>query len=392
MKTEAAVKCAYSQMMPIEQIIPNPRNPNTHPAKQITLLGKVIKAQGWRSPITVSNLSGFIVRGHARLEAAHLIGCTQCPVDFQDYDTEAQEWADMIADNKIAELAELDPLKLKDILGELDLSGLDMDLTGFGGKEIDELMAQFFVPNEGLTDEDEVPNAPEEPICNPGDLWQLGKHRLLCGNATVVTDVERLMGGEEADMVFTDPPYGIGYEYISHDDADNQENALLVEDAFNLFSCGKVWTCGKMNLARDITRFGEAKVVVWYKKFAQAGSGLGGASTWEPVLVVSPKIKQLNNDVLEIPTDREPGLREKHSCPKPVALYVELIKSFSNSNCNIVDPFGGSGSTLIACEKLGRRCFIMEIESRYCDVIVKRWEQYTGKNAVLSTEVNVSGQ
>ena len=148
-----------------------------------------------------------------------------------------------------------------------------------------------------------------------------------------------------------------------------------------------------MNLARDIERFGKTKIAVWHKKFAMAGNGIGGASTWEPVLIINPQKRGLNNDVLVIKTDKEfvdgVNLRELHSCPKPVGLYEELINSLSEPKSYVFEPFCGSGTTLIAAEKTGRKCFGMEMSPRYCDVIVARWEQFTGKKAVLSELVKV---
>jgi len=137
------IRCAHNKVVPTEDLVPHPRNPNTHPLKQIKLLAKIIKTQGWRAPITVSTLSGFIVRGHARLEAAKLIGCSHCPVDFQDYDNNAQELADLVADNKIAELAELNIPKVHDLLSELDIGGFDLELAGFGDEEMSELLGQI---------------------------------------------------------------------------------------------------------------------------------------------------------------------------------------------------------------------------------------------------------
>ena len=143
-----------------------------------------------------------------------------------------------------------------------------------------------------------------------------------------------------------------------------------------------------MYLDRDIVRFGKDNFAVWHKKFAIAGNGIGGASTWEPILILNPQKKGLNNDVLVIKTDKEfvngKNLRELHSCPKPVGLYQELIDSLSENKSNIFEPFCGSGTTLIACEKTNRKCFGMEISPRYCDVIINRWEEFTGKKAVLS--------
>ncbi len=260
----------------------------------------------------------------------------------------------------------------------LDLPGVDLDLEDFNVSG-----------TEGLTDEDQIPDV-VEPKAKRGDIYKLGNHRLMCGDSTSEDDVAKLMDGEKADMVFTDPPYGIGYEYANHDDSNPEENKKLVENVFRLHQCGKVWTPGLMNLGRDLERFGKTKVAVWYKKFAQAGNGIGGASTWEPVLIFNPTEKSLSNDVIVISTEREfvngKNLRELHSCPKPVGLFEHLIKSLSKDSDVVFEPFCGSGTTLIACEKTGRSCRGMEMDPQYIDVIITRWEQFTGQTAELISQ------
>jgi len=149
------VHCAYDEMIAIENLIGNPRNPNTHPQKQIELLAKIIKNQGWRAPITVSNRSGFVVRGHGRLLAAQLLGVEQVPVDHQDYASDAEEWADLIADNRIAELSSINPGLLTELLEELDTGDFDMDLTGFDENELSKLMTNFAIPDEEFREYDE---------------------------------------------------------------------------------------------------------------------------------------------------------------------------------------------------------------------------------------------
>lgn len=149
------VHCSFDEIADAASLVPNPRNPNTHPEKQIQLLAKIIKAQGWRAPITVSNRSGFIVRGHGRLMAAQFLGVDQAPVDRQDYATEAEEWADLIADNRIAELAEMDSAMLTELIQELSAGGLDIELTGFDRADLDRLAAQFNVPDEDFPEYDE---------------------------------------------------------------------------------------------------------------------------------------------------------------------------------------------------------------------------------------------
>jgi DNA modification methylase len=199
--------------------------------------------------------------------------------------------------------------------------------------------------------------------------------------------VVALVGGAECDLTLTDPPYGIGYRYREHDDSSNAVNARLVHDALSLGPAAKAWTPGLNNLARDIRRFGKARVIVWRKGFASAGNGLGGASTWEPILVVGQTpARNLHNDVLEIKTDRANveglSLRALHSCPKPVALYETLATALTRRGQRIYEPFSGSGTTIIACERSGRECRAIELTPAYVDVALARWCEFTGKDAV----------
>jgi len=186
---DVPVWCVHDKIIDCEKLVPNPKNPNTHPRKQLELLGKIIKTQGWRSPITVSNRSGFIVKGHGRLEAANAAGILQAPIDYQDYASEAEEWADMVTDNRLAEIAEIDKGKLASIMAELKMTDIDMELSGFSLADIDK---SFLDERQGLTDEDAVPEPGPEPITKPGDLYALGNHRLLCGDAGVKGDMDRL--------------------------------------------------------------------------------------------------------------------------------------------------------------------------------------------------------
>lgn len=189
------IHCAYTQLMPIEQVIPNPRNPNTHPEKQIKLLAKIIEAQGWRAPITVSCRSGFVVRGHGRLEAAQLLGLDEVPVDLQDYESEAAEWADLIADNRLAELAVIDEKALAGILADMD----DMlEFTGFSDKEIATMMAGVTlndVSDDNFDPAEVAEEAKKNTMTMPGDIWMLGNHRLMCGDSTSSEDIKSLLGG-----------------------------------------------------------------------------------------------------------------------------------------------------------------------------------------------------
>jgi len=365
------VKCAHDEMVPVEKLVPNPRNPNKHPAKQIELLAKIIGAQGWRAPVSVSRLSGFIVRGHGRYEAALKMGCESVPVDFQDYGNEAEEWADLIADNRIAELASIDEDELTGILQEMHQNFKDFDLTLTGVEDIAARLAG--ADGAGDAPEPQIDRAEElqkEWKTATGQVWSIGKHRLMCGDSTKKDDVDRLMGGVSPTLMVTDPPYGIGYEYSKHDDSDSVKNDKMIEAAFLLGPSQIIWTCGLMNLSRELDKRPQSKVVVWWKKFAAAGNGLGGASTWEPILFCGVKGATLPNDVIECPTERIPGLRELHSCPKPVPLFSHIIGHIPHDI--IYEPFLGSGTTLIACEQLTRICYGMEIDPKYVAVTLQR--------------------
>lgn len=368
---------AKVELRPIEKLTPYARNARTHTDAQIAQIAASIKEWGWTNPCLVDESDG-IIAGHGRVLAARALGITAVPVLVARGWSEAQKRAYVLADNQLALNAGWDMELLKVELGDLLGGGFDLALTGFG----DDFIADLLAPagTEGLTDPDEVPETPAEPVTRRGDVWLLGRHRLLCGDSTNPDDVNKSLNGASADTL-TDPPYGIGYAYRSHNDADSEANAQLVRDVFALAPGAKIWTPGLMNLARDMPIFPKVKVLVWHKKFAQAGNGLGGASTWEPVLVHGVKGGRLPNDYLEFSTDRETGLRDKHPCPKPVALFAHLIEHLLGKG--IFEPFSGSGTTLIAAEKLARSCFCIEMDPAYVDVAVTRWERFTGQAATL---------
>jgi ParB-like chromosome segregation protein Spo0J len=369
-----------TQRVKIETLTLDPANVRRHPAKNLDSIKASLTRFGQQRPVLV-NAKGIIIAGNGTVIAAKALGWDHINIVRTELEgSEATAYA--IADNRTAELAEWDEEALAQQLAALQIEDEELaKAAGFTDAEIQAL--------EGATvevQEDEVPEPPDDPITKPGDLWLLGEHRLLCGDSTKAEDVARLMDGQVADAIVSDPPYGIGYEYADHDDGDNDANAELVKAAFVHGPQFKIWTPGLPNLARDIERFGKAKVAVWFKKFAAAGNGVGGASVWEPILIVGkPPAARLSTDVIECMTDRVEiegkSLREMHSCPKPVKLYATLIEAFTDTGHAIHEPFCGSGTTLIAAEQLGRKCYGMEISPAYCDVIVKRWETLTGKKA-----------
>lgn len=401
------VKCSFTKMADVNTLVPHPMNPNKHGERQIEMLAKIIKYQGFRNPIVVSKRSGFIVAGHGRLMAAQKLGLTEVPVDEQDFKDEAAEFSHLIADNKIAELAEHDDNAMIDGIKTLGIE--DFELLGLDGFELPVLV-------EAQCDEDDVPEA-VEPRTKLGDVWRLGRHRLLCGDSTNVVAVDALMAGEKADMVFTDPPYGIslGHETkeqararnrrtdglkVANDDLHGDELEQFLTDALSSVDCvlvegGAFYVCSPIDA--EVRKFISAieKVgwhyqsgLVWNKsslslsrhdyhpkhEIIHYGWKAGAAHKW----VADRK----QTTVFDFD---KPSRSEHHPTTKPVELVEYYVSNVTNSGAKVVDVFGGSGSTLIACEKTNRKCFMMELDPHYCDVIVARWEKYTGKKAELVT-------
>lgn len=372
----------------VAELIPYARNSKLHSPSQVALIAGSIREFGFTNPVLTDGANG-IVAGHGRILAAQKLGLARVPTIDLGHFTETQKRAYVIADNRLAEKgASWDTDMLVMELSELKEEDFDLDLIGYDDADLKALLGTDAEDEEGgQTDPDEVPSTPVHPVSRPGDMWLMGESRIICGSSTD-PDTARRVGAEDAVMTLSDPPYGIGYSYESHDDSDNDANAQLVWDAFTLGPKLICWTPGLPNLARDVSRFGKAKVLVWNKKFAAAGSGLGGASTWEPVLLVGkPLERKLRNDVIEIMTERVEvegvSLRKLHTCPKPVALYALLAEAFTPEKAVIYEPFSGSGTTLLAATTTGRTCRCVEIEPKYVDVAVRRWQLHTGQVARL---------
>jgi hypothetical protein len=368
----------------IKDLVPDPANRRAHNPRNIGMVVDALHAVGAARSIVIDE-TNTILAGNGVTEAAAEAGITKVRVVEADGNeiiavrrrglTDEQKRALAIYDNRTGELASWN---FEQLAADKE-AGLSLQPFWAPEEEAALLKAQ---PKGGLTDPDDVP-AERPTDIKPGDLFELGRHRLLCGDSTKAENVARVSAGETFAAMTTDPPYGIGYEYASHDDSDNVANAELVRAVFTLApAVAKVWTPGKMNLARELALYPTAKILCWHKKFAAAGNGLGGASTWEPVLVMDVADGHLPNDYLEFMTDREPGLRDKHPCPKPVALWVHLLESLTALRSGVYEPFSGSGTSIIAAEQTDRRCAALEIEPKYCQVAIDRWEAFTGQKAV----------
>ena len=386
----------------VSELIPYVKNSRTHSDEQVAQIAASIKEFGWTNPILIDGENG-IIAGHGRLMAARKLGHTKVPtIELKDL-TETQKKAYIIADNRLALNAGWDNEMLKLEFDELAELGFDLELTGFSLDEIEALNPQEL--NEGLTDEDATPAIPDEPKTKLGDIYQLGNHRLMCGDSTSIDAVDNLMVGQKADMVFTDPPYGVSYTGGAKkwdgikNDALQKEN--LIDFLNAVFNCAVIsskdsapwYVWHASNTSHDfyqaLQQVGKkpSAQIIWVKNQMAGGFGdyrgkhepciycSGGKSAWHG--------GRDQHTIWNI--DRERNYQ--HPTQKPVALAEKALKNSSKSGDIVIDLFGGSGSTLIACEKIGRHARLMELDPKYCDVIVKRWEDFTGKKAVLLTEV-----
>lgn len=394
------ITCEFSELVPTSGLNEHPRNRNTHSSEQIDRLVLLIRHHGFRHPILVSKLSGLVVAGHGRLLAARKIGMESIPVDYQEFSDADAEYAFLISDNAIAAWAELDLSEIKTDLGDL---GPEFDLDLLGLKDLGPDITQC----EPQGDPDDVPDAPAEPRTKRGDLYQLGRHRLLCGDSTSIDEVERLMGGEKADLWLTDPPYGVSYrsngaedkhEKIANDDLPIDEMAeFWTTVAGNaLISCSDkapyYWfACqggDQMMMMMSISRAGwkVRHELIWVKDSLVMGR-CDYHYKHEPILYgwKQDGTHEWHSDrkqtsVLEFP---RPKKSEDHPTMKPVELVEYLMGNNTRPRQVVLDTFGGSGTTLIAAEKSNRDARLIEISQKYCDVIVSRYLKYVGKTKVI---------
>jgi DNA modification methylase len=441
MKAEASgipVFCAHDKVVPISELKPNLKNPNIHPESQIELLAEVINTQGWRAPITVSMRSGLVVRGHGRLAAALLLGVNEAPVDYQDYASEAEEWADLVADNRLAELSETDNAKLAAILGEIDAYELPMSLTGYSEEDYDNILASLSEESVTLDMvDDTAPEPPEKPFTIPGDEWRVGKHVLICGDATNEKSIANLMRKDKADLIITDPPYNndyvgktkgrlkiendkkandsfgdflhkafsnmrkyaqvgaASYIFYAHMESVNFMTAFI-ESGFALKQ-GLVWVKNTFVLGRqdyqwrhELILYGwiEGKAHYFIDDRKQDTIAEEEVLTFEDmkksdlIVYIRECLAKSELNTTAIYEDR-PTRSEAHPTMKPVRLIARLMQNSSRVGELVLDPFAGSGTTLIAAEHLNRRARCLEIDPRYCDVIVKRYVQVTGKKDIV---------
>lgn len=372
----------------VETLIPYAKNARTHSDEQVAQIAGSIREFGFNNPVLVDK-DNTIIAGHGRVLAARKLGLTDVPVIVLDHLTESQRKAYVLADNRIALNSGWDvsmlSVELQDLKDDIDLS-----LLGFDPKELDELLNPT-VENEGLTDEDAVPEAPVEPKTKPGDIYILGNHRLMCGDSTSITDVEKLLDGSRPDMVFTDPPYNIDYQGVK-DKREKIKNDKMEDSAFkdflvqSLYSCETMYVCCSWQYAHlfkeamEIIGRKPKAMIVWDK--VNPAQHLDKYFKQHEIIFYYGDFgghKTLRGDVWSLKRQRN----TVHPTMKPVEL-IEMALQDQPDKKTVLDVFGGSGSTLIAAEKTGRKAYLMELDPKYCDVIVKRWEDFTGKKAQLS--------
>jgi DNA modification methylase len=389
------------ELWPIERLIPYARNARTHTEEQVAQVAASIVEFGFANPILVG-ADGIIIAGHARLAAARKLQMAEAPVIVLDHLTKTQRRALVLADNRLALSAGWDEEMLRVELESLKEDDFNLDLVGFTDEEIEDILAGPEESKAGLTDEDAVPEEQEQVVTQPGDLWVLGDHRLLCGDATNPTDVEKVLGGGLADMVFTDPPYGVAYEgktakklTIANDALGGRFLDFLRDACANMIAVckGGIYICMSSSELHTLYRaFADAgghwsTFVIWAKHHFTLGRS-DYQRQYEPILYGwregTDHFWCGARDQGDVWSIKRPMANLEHPTMKPVELVERAIRNSSKTRDTILDPFGGSGTTLIACEKSGRQARVVELLPKYCDVIVRRWEEFTGQAARLN--------
>lgn len=383
----------------VASLLPYARNARVHSPEQVAQIAASIREWGWTTPVLVDE-QGTIIAGHGRVLAAQSLGITEVPVMVATGWSEAQRRAYVIADNKLALNAGWDTELLPVELGDLKAMGFDLGLTGFGELELGKLLLDA----ESDEDPDQAPEPPAEPVSKPGDLWICGDHRVLCGDATVRADVDRLLDGELADMTFTDPPYNVDYANsakdklrgknrpILNDALGSEFGAFLQAAATNMLAVtkGAIYICMSSSELDTLQRaFRDAggkwsTFLIWAKNTFTLGRA-DYQRQYEPILYGwkdgADHYWCGARDQGDVWFFDKPVKNDLHPTMKPVALVERAIRNSSKSRDIVLDPFGGSGTTMIAAERAGRRSRLLELDARYIDVIVQRWQEVSGQQA-----------
>lgn len=395
------------EQWPLDRLLPYAANARTHPDEQVAQIAGSIAEFGFNVPCLVDE-RGVLVAGHGRLLAAQRLGLSQVPVIRLDHLTDAQARAYRIADNQIALNSGWDDALLSAEVARLKEDGVDLELLGFPEDELDRLLAGLDGEKGGSEDEDVVPEPPETPISRPGDLWILGRHRLLCGDATRAADVARLLGDVRPHLMVTDPPYGVDYDpswrneagvsattrtgRVSNDDRADWREAWAVFPG----DVAYVWHAGvharTVAESLDASGFPIRSQIIWSKSRFVLGRGdyhwqhepcfyavrKGATGHWQGA--------RDQSTVWMIGGGGDEDAATVHGTQKPVECMRRPMINNSERGDAVYEPFAGSGTTMIAAESVERRCFAMEIDPRYCDVIIERWQSFTGAKVQLETD------
>lgn len=383
----------------VEDLIPYARNARTHSEEQVARIASSIKEFGWTNPILVDGENG-VIAGHGRLQAARKLKLEKVPVIELAGLTETQKRAYILADNKLALDAGWDEELLKIELEDLKLEGVDLDGIGFSEDELDNLLVSEEPSDES---EPEVPEAKPDPVSKKGDVWILGVHRLMCGDSTSATDVSKLLGVDKVKLYLTDPPYNVAYEgktkdalTIENDSMDDESFRQFLVDAFSMADTVLdpggvfyIWHADSegynfRGACRDVG-WKVRECLIWNKNTLvfgrqdyqwkhepclygwKDGAGHAWYSDRSQTTVIDCDKPQRNGD---------------HPTMKPVELFRYLMENSTKKGDSVFDSFGGSGTTLVAAEQTGRKARLMELDPRYCDVIINRWQTLTGLEAV----------
>jgi len=396
------------EQWPTAKLLPYARNARTHSEEQVAQIAASIAEFGFTNPI-LAGADGVIVAGHGRLAAAHKLGLALVPVVVLEHLSPTQRRALVIADNRIAENAGWDEAMLRIELVTLQDDDFDVSLTGFDADALADLLADEDGNGDGETDDDAVPEITETPISRPGDVWMLGGHRLLCGDSTKAECFEQLLQGAQVDMVFTDPPYNVNYANTAKDKMRGTNRAILNDnlgDGFYDFllaaltptiaNCrGGIYVAmssSELDVLQSAFREAGGKwstFVIWAKNTFTLGRS-DYQRQYEPILYGWPEGATRHwcgdrdqSDVWQI---KKPHKNDLHPTMKPVELVERAIRNSSRPGNVVLDPFGGSGTTLIAAEKSGRLARLIELDPKYVDVIVRRWQDWTGKQATRESD------
>ena len=386
------------QLWPLERLIPYARNARTHSGEQVSQIAASIAEFGFNNPVLVDSQGG-IIAGHGRVLAARRLNLAEVPVIVLAHLNENQKRAFALADNKLTLNAGWDQAMLCLELEALARQDFSLELTGFSSPEIEDVLAR--ARQQALTDPDEAPEWDPVAVSRPGEMWVLGAHRVLCGDATRTADVERVLEGGKCALIFTDLPYNVDYRgkgrrkmKLANDNLGAEFHKFLTAACVSMLrvSEGPLYICMSSSELHHLhTAFTSAgghwsTYVIWAKNTFTLGRS-DYQRQYEPILYGWPAGRKHfwcgarnQGDVWSID---KPRVNDLHPTMKPVALVERAIENSSERGAVVLDPFAGSGSTLIACETSGRRGRAIELDPRYVDVVIRRWQAYTGGTAVL---------